>query len=90
MSLDTTGPSRGQAICRLPEMPLKLSVPTNVSRDNCTSISALVEELDERGILNKLDNFYPAAIHGWGNNAQQEFGSPSTTSRVTATRIRAG
>jgi uncharacterized protein len=50
------------------ELDVKINIRCNVDRQNCKSVSSLLQMLAEKGVQERI-GFYVAPIHSWGNDA---------------------
>lgn len=47
----------------------KVSIRCNVDKTNKDNVFALIDDLEIKKILNKINKFYIAPVHSWGNDA---------------------
>jgi uncharacterized protein len=64
------------AAARRDDLKVAISVRCNVSRTNREGVLELLQMLADAGVQERL-SVYAAPVRDWGNNAQEEFGSPT-------------
>lgn len=56
------------SICNNPRFTANLSIRCNVDGRNYQSVSSLIDTLHDRGIHERIREFYVARVHSWGND----------------------
>ncbi len=56
------------AVCGIEDLGLQVGLRCNVDRRNKDGVQPLIDLLVKQGMQNKLEKFYVAPVHPWGND----------------------